>query len=245
MGNKLRPTENALQLLDDVIDVLKRIDNIESRLQGTEHITTLEVGCNMSTGIELLPTAISVFENKYPNTLINVFEDSTPNVVSKLLTRELDFAIVSGNINNAKLSCKCFAEEPFCWICSADNPIAQEENVSIERLSKERLVLPGEDIVSFYKAGVPDMVELKPSWVTVNTITTLRAVMTMGYISHMPMNFVGELIENGQLKLIHTDMNMKRKLYIIYLRKHKLSRRIWEFVDICTSLITKDISDET
>lgn len=134
VGNKLRPTENALKILDDVIDVLKRIEYIESRLYGNEHTTTLKVGCNMSTGIELLPTAISVFENRYSNTVINVFEDSTPNVIGKLLTRELDFAIVSGIINDVKLSCKCFAEEPFCWICNANNPIAEEKNVSIERL---------------------------------------------------------------------------------------------------------------
>lgn len=238
VGGKLKPTEEALQLLDEINDVLYRISVIEEKLNGGNNVPVLKVGCNMPTGTELMLHSIAKFEQKHPQTKLYIFEDKTADLEQKLITGDLDFAIIAGDVSDPRLIQKCIDEQEFCWICNADNPIGTEKNVNFERLSREKLILPDTGVgnMTLLESAIQQRIELRPMWTTSNAVSTLNAVMIMGYVSYLPLNIVRSYVDSGRLKIISTDISTVRKLYAVYLRGKKLNPQMREFIDICESI---------
>lgn len=239
VGGKLKPTDAALQLLDEVNEALRHISAIEDKLNSKDFTPILSIGCNMEIGTSIMLKAVTEFEKIYKQTKLYVFENSTAEIEFKLLTGELDFGLVVGNINNVRIVEECLVEEEFFWVCSPDNPIADEEGVNFARLAEEKLILPGPNIgiIEIIKQHtLKQRIELKPMWATGNAVTMLNAVLTAGYVSYLSWNIVAEYVKAGKLKIISTTMTDTRKICAVYLRGKSLSPKARTFIDICTSL---------
>ena len=243
IGGRLRPTSAAVQLLNDVNEILDLSESMESRLRSGSYAPSLRIGCSMAVGAAILPKAIAEFEKAHPEVKLQIEENNAAKTEQRVLMGEADFAIIAGSIHDERLTQEVFTQEHMCWACHVGHPILSEGEVSISRLAEERLYLPGEDI------GGRDMldgyamaegVKLEPVWSTVNVAAQMDAVLHGRGISLLSEKAVQSHVLSGELAIIPTNMRIFRKLGAIYLRRKRLSGEAREFIDLC-SRIAKEL----
>jgi len=241
VNGKLRPTEDALELLADVSELLDLFKAVENKFYHGLSASNVNIGCNMPIGVGLMFDTIEQFEKTYPHTRFNIFEDKWPTIKQRLFDREIDFAIVTGYeelFDRLGLAHRLLSQVEFCWVCGSTNKIARESHVSLARLAEERLALPDYAGPESFADG--ERIDLRPSWTTVNMTSTLKAVSDMDFVSYLPLTFVQPYLDSGALKRIDADIGHFRNLYYVYLPKHRKKKFYDGFFRLLQELISKN-----
>jgi len=236
VGGRLRPTDTARQLLEDVNEILERYQAMEDRLTAGGYVPALHIGCSMSTGAALLPAAIAAFEEEHPRVSLHIEENSTAEIEARVLRGDLDFALITGAIHDPRLVQESFVEERLCWVCHAGDPILREGRVDLRRLSREKLYLPGADIGGdelLARYAMEEGVVLEPVWTTVNVTAMLEAVLSGRGIALISEKVVRPHVDRGVLAVIPTNMEISRQMGVIRLRKKNLPPEALAFIEIC------------
>ena len=239
VGGHLKPTDFALQLLEDINELLDLYQNLEDKLQSGGYSVSLHIGCSMAVGASILPRAITVFEQKNPTVSLQIEENNTAEIEARVLSGELDFGLIAGNIHDQKLVEDVFIEEKLCWACHVNSPILKEGKVTLARLARERLYLPSEDIggrEQLNQYAMAQGVELRPVWSTVNVTAQMDAILQDRGISLLSEKIIQPYTATGRLAVIPTDMQISRKMGAIYLRRKHLGPEARAFIELCRSV---------
>lgn len=85
----------------------------------------LIIGASQTTGTYLIPRILSLFAQNYPQINFKIQVDSTDKIAKKVLNRQIDIALVGGDIpkdlkNDLKI--ENFVEDSFCLILPKSHP---------------------------------------------------------------------------------------------------------------------------
>jgi len=97
----------------------------------------LIVGASQTIGMYLLPQVLALFAQRYPQINLNVQVNSTRLIAKSVINREINIAIVGGDIPNKmrkKLKIEDFVEDEFSLIVSKDHPFAKKKIITKEDL---------------------------------------------------------------------------------------------------------------
>lgn len=97
----------------------------------------LTLGASQTIGTYLMPRVLALFAQKYPQIDLKVQVNSTRLIANKLLNREIDLAVVGGEIPNEfkqNLTIKNFIEDELSLIISKSHPFAKEKKIQKENL---------------------------------------------------------------------------------------------------------------
>ena len=97
----------------------------------------LTVGASQSIGTYLMPRILAVFLQNYPQLDLKVQLDSTRAIATSIIKREIDVAIVGGEISNElkqKLTIKPFVSDELCLIIARSHPFAIKKVITKEDL---------------------------------------------------------------------------------------------------------------
>jgi DNA-binding transcriptional LysR family regulator len=97
----------------------------------------LNVGASQTIGTYLLPKVLALFAQNYPQIDLKVQINSTRVIAKNVINREIDLAVVGGEIpNNLKknLNVETFVEDEFSLIIPKSHPFATRKTITKEDL---------------------------------------------------------------------------------------------------------------
>ncbi len=190
--------------------ILKIYDNFESEITDINDLRAGRIyfGITNHLGAIVLPHILPEFQEQCPNISIEIFEGSTEPQEMKLVSGELDFAIMHAPVEeseaNPSLNYEILADHPFVIAMSKDNPLVQKaqpmegydypvldvrllQDEPLLTLFKEQRIRHVTDAV-LKKAGINPKIRLQ----TRNYMTTERlAALNMGY-TMLPSDYVNQ-----------------------------------------------------
>lgn len=134
---------------EDLIEIMYQIETLESTLYETalsHRTSTLRVGSFYSVSSNWIPGILKDFYVSYPNTLVRLIEKA-------------DYKTVEEDIQAGKLDCGFFAgthysnvdfiplyKDPYYAILPLDNPLSDQNTVTLEDISQYSFIMPSEGI---------------------------------------------------------------------------------------------------
>ena len=97
----------------------------------------LTVGASQTIGTYLMPRVLALFAQNYPQIDLKVQVNSTRLIANNVLKREIDIAVVGGEIPNElkkNLTIKDFVEDELSLIISKSHPFAKKKKINKENL---------------------------------------------------------------------------------------------------------------
>ena len=97
----------------------------------------LTVGASQTIGTYLMPRILALFAQKYPQINLKVQVDSTRTIATSIIKREIDVALVGGEISNElkkKMTIQTFVSDELCLIVSNSHPFAVKKKIQKEDL---------------------------------------------------------------------------------------------------------------
>ena len=138
-NNKISLTENGkifLQYSERILALCEESCRALIDLKNGER-GNLTVGASQTLGIYLLPRVLALFAQNYPQINLKVQVNSTRVIARNVLNREIDIAVVGGEIPNdlqKNLIVETFVEDEFSLIIAKSHPFASKKTITKEDL---------------------------------------------------------------------------------------------------------------
>jgi DNA-binding transcriptional LysR family regulator len=138
-NNKISLTENGrvfLQYSERILSLCEESCRALIDLKNGER-GNLTVGASQTIGIYLLPRVLALFAQNYPQINLKVQVNSTRVIAKNVLHREIDIAVVGGEIPTElqkNLIVENFVEDEFSLIVAKSHPFATKQKITKEDL---------------------------------------------------------------------------------------------------------------
>ena len=138
-NNKISLTENGkvfLQYSERILALCEESCRALIDLKNGDR-GNLTVGASQTIGTYLMPRVLALFAQNYPQLDLKVQVNSTRLIANNVLNREIDIAVVGGEIPNElkkNLTIKDFVEDEFSLIISKSHPFASKKKIKKENL---------------------------------------------------------------------------------------------------------------
>ena len=138
-NNKISLTENGkvfLQYSERILALCEESCRALIDLKNGDR-GNLTVGASQTIGTYLMPRVLALFAQNYPQIDLKVQVNSTRLIANNVLNREIDIAVVGGEIPNElkkNLTIKDFVEDELSLIISKSHPFAKNKKINKENL---------------------------------------------------------------------------------------------------------------
>ncbi len=138
-NNKISLTENGkvfLQYSERILALCEESCRALIDLKNGDR-GNLTVGASQTIGTYLMPRVLALFAQNYPQIDLKVQVNSTRLIANNVLNREIDLAVVGGEIPDevkGNLTVKHFVEDELSLIISKSHPFAKKKKISKENL---------------------------------------------------------------------------------------------------------------
>lgn len=239
-GKEIDLTEEGLILYkySKELDILHR--NLEAEIRNKSGIhKSYKVGASMTVGGYVLPYILAEYKKEHPNTDILLQVNNTEEIISKLLNRKLDLALVEGNFDRDKFSYKKFKDDEMVLAVSDKHQFAKKGKVSIEE------ILQGELIIREKGSGTREIFENKLKelgydissfnpYMELGSISAIKSLVeeNLGYTIISKETIKREL-KQSVIKIVEIEgVQIYREFNFIYLKENN-EKFIDEFIKFC------------
>lgn len=138
-NNKISLTENGkvfLEYSERILALCEESCRALIDLKNGER-GNLTVGASQTIGTYLMPRVLALFAQNYPQIDLKVQVNSTRIIAKNIITREIDIAVVGGEIPDElkkNLTIENFVEDEFSLIVSRSHPFAKKKIITKEDL---------------------------------------------------------------------------------------------------------------
>ncbi len=126
----------AQRMLDDARSIRQIAAHANHR-----HRNMLALGAFPSLASYVLPEYVFRIKQHHPQLKLQLVEEKTQALIGLLLDKKLDAAILALPVEHDALSYRTLFEDPFTLAVSADHPLANLDEVDLERVTRENLLL--------------------------------------------------------------------------------------------------------
>lgn len=231
-------TEEGLILLKyaEEIDLLYRA--IEMNLKNKGAIAkTYNIGASMTIGGYVLPYLLGKYKKLYENIDILLQVNNTEEILEKLVSGKLDFALIEGLFDKKKFKFKKFKDDELVLAVSKEHDFAKVKEVSIEAVINGNLILRERgsgtrDIFenSLIELGY-DLNDLK-CYMEIGSISAIKSLveLNLGY-TIISRETIKKELKIGTIKEIAIKgLSIYREFNFVYLYEEDF---IEEFMDFC------------
>jgi LysR family hydrogen peroxide-inducible transcriptional activator len=144
LGRKAVLTESGATFLERARRILFEVENAAKELSDSPGLgRRITVGAIPTVAPYLLPPLLARSREKYPNLEIHVREDFRTFLVRGVVEGELDLAITSLPVKDARISIETLLTEPLLLVVGKGHRLAQRPHVSAGDLASETFVMLG------------------------------------------------------------------------------------------------------
>ena len=132
VGNKMYLTESGKQYIATARSMLAIYSHFEEGIKNNEFVNrgSLRVGTSVFRASHFLPLFIPTFISEYPDVELSIVEDTSSNLESKLISNDLDIAIMSYPITHQSIIYHEFSTEEV--LIAVPNKLHSPDTVIIE-----------------------------------------------------------------------------------------------------------------
>lgn len=185
----------------------------------------LIIGASQTIGIYLLPRVLVLFAKNYPQINLKVQVNSTRIISKHVINREIDLAVVGGEIPNdlkKNLIIEDFVEDEFSLIISKTHPFAKKKKITKEDLYHLNFItLNSNSTIRKFIDTILTQNDIKIKQLKIimqlNSIEGIKTAVSLGlgaaFVSSSTIDKEMELKKIEILKI--ENIHMTRKLFII------------------------------
>lgn len=140
--NRLVPTQEALELHPEIVQIATQIERLKEFSQAlSTRQTSLRVACVPSVAATLLAPAVAKFSERHPQVACQLETNAHPELVDRLMRRQVDLGFSASTLKNPAV-----VEEPVakgCAVCVAPLGTFSKRKTSVtwDDLAKLRVIL--------------------------------------------------------------------------------------------------------
>jgi DNA-binding transcriptional LysR family regulator len=242
LGRTIIPTKEAEILYGRALEIIEKADILKDTIGQVKNEITgkLIIGASTIPGVYLMPPMMTVFRRKYPSISFQILISDSGEIVNSVLKHELLLGIVGAKLGHEQISYTPFVEDELIVISSPSLtgsnrmtlrdlikfPMVLREEGSGTRRETER-ILEGRGITRD---------DIKIVGIFGSTDAIKQAVKAGLGVSIISRFSVKDELKHGVLKEIKlTDIQMRRKFYIVTHKKRTLPRAYSIFLKYITA----------
>ncbi|GAB2942437.1 LysR family transcriptional regulator [Hafnia psychrotolerans] len=209
-GRTVVLTEAGKLLADDFFESRERRTQLERHLKDLRYMKGGAISIRVGAGLvdTFVEYVLKKFAASYPNVFVEIVAGSMQATLAAIVQGEADMALAFGPIGNPELKRHSFPWGPICAVVNPQHPIAHLKSVTIEELSKHRLISLSETfgLQRHMNAMFQSQGYLFTPAYRCNLFSTAMSLSISGMgISFMSAQAAGERIEHNILVAVPVD----------------------------------------
>lgn len=205
-GKKLRLTRAGV-LLQRACTTMRHDDMILMEQMKTDREVKLSFGATLTIGDFVLPEKLAEFLELEPDAKIRMLVDNTQELLKKINTGELDFAVIEGYFRKSEYEYKVWSRQHYIAVCGGS--YAMQDSVKLlSDLFGERIILREQgsgtrEIIERYLAERNYSVRDFKSGMEIGSISAIKLLVSAGCgITFLYEAAVKPELESGALRQI-------------------------------------------
>lgn len=229
LGRTIIPTKEAEILYSHTMEIIEKTDNLKEAIGRFKKKVTgeLVVGASTIPGTYLMPSIMSAFKKKYPFISFQIIISDSKDVVGKVLKHELIMGIVGAKLGDEQINYMPFVEDELIVVSSPS--FIRDQKMKLADLIKYPMVLREEgsgtrkETEKILENKEFSLDNIKLAGIFGSTDAIKQAVKAGLGVSILSRLSVTDELRYKTLKEIKlTDIQMKRKFYIVTHKKRTL-----------------------
>lgn len=237
IGRRLQISPAGQKLHEYASRILSMFDDMEKGLRNWDSFGVLRVGASITIGSQFLPNYVKAFYSRSPGTEIRALVGPSEQMEQKILSNELDFALIEGVCHVPAFVCEAYMEDRLTVICPAKGPFYHGQTISVEDFRRQKFLLreQGSGTREVFDRAVEQAgVSISPVWEAMSTTALVNAVINGLGIAVLPHRMVSGPLAQGLVAAVRVEgLDFCRKFHIIYHKEKYLTPSAMEFFDLC------------
>jgi len=217
----------ARKILLELEDARRAIGNLSGEVTGT-----LSLAASHHVSLHRLPPILRAFTAEYPKVKLDLRFDESEVAYQGVLRGELELALITlsltpdDNINSIPIW-----QDALQYVVSRDHPLANEQHVSLEQLTRYTAILPDQN--TFTRQLVEQLFERHnlqlDAGMSTNYLDTIRMMVTIG----LGWSLLPESLVRDDLHVLPVEAEpVFRQLGVIHHRNRTLSNAARHLVEM-------------
>lgn len=242
IGRRLRLTEAGQRFWEYASHISALFEDMEKGMRNWDSFGLLRVGASITIGSQFLPSYVKAFYNRYPGTEVRVLVAPSDELEQRILTSELDFALIEGVAHHPSILSEEYMEDHLTVICPANGYFQNGQVLTVEEFKQQKFLLrePGSGTREvFDRAAESAGFSVQPIWEAMSTTALVNAVINGLGIAVLPHRMVTGPLERGLITAVRVEgMDFRRRFHIIWHKKKYLTGSAKAFIDLCRNYET-------
>jgi DNA-binding transcriptional LysR family regulator len=229
LGRTIVPTKEAEVLYSHALEIIEKANTLNDLIGQTKKDMKGEliVGASTIPGTYLLPTIMAAFQRKHPSVSFQILISDSRGIVDRISKHELLLGIVGAKLGNEHLNYIPFVEDELIVVSSPS--LVKNNKMTLKELIKFPLVLREEgsgtrrETEKILESKGVSLEDINITGIFGSTDAIKQAVKAGLGVSILSRLSVKDELKHNILKEIElTDIQMKRKFYIVTHKKRTL-----------------------
>ena len=225
--NKISLTENgkvffqyAERILSLCEESCRSINDLKNGERGS-----LTIGASQTIGIYLLPRVLSLAAKNYPQIHFNVQVNSTRIIVKNLINKEIDVAVVGGEIPNdfkKNLKVENFLTDEFRLIIAKSHPFTKQQSITRQDLYDLNFItLNANSTIRKFIESILSQNQIEPKKFKIimelNSIEAIKTAVSLGLgAAFVSSSAIEKEIELKKIQILKIEnIQMARQIFLI------------------------------
>jgi DNA-binding transcriptional LysR family regulator len=229
LGRTIIPTKEAEVLYSHALEIIEKANTLNDLIGQSKKDMKGEliVGASTIPGTYLLPSIIAAFQRKHPSVSFQILISDSKGIVDRISKHELLLGIVGAKLGNEHVNYVPFVEDELIVVSSPS--LVKNNKMTLKELIKFPLVLREEgsgtrrETEKILESRGVSLEDINITGIFGSTDAIKQAVKAGLGVSILSRLSVKDELKHNILKEIElTDIQMKRKFYIITHKKRTL-----------------------
>jgi DNA-binding transcriptional LysR family regulator len=225
--NKISLTENGKVFLEYAERILslceescRSIIDLKNGERGN-----LTIGASQTIGIYLLPRVLALFAKNYPQIHFKVQVNSTRTIAKNLINKEIDLAVVGGEIPNdlkKNLKVENFLKDEFSLIIAKSHPFTKKQTITKQELySLNFITLNANSTIRKFIETILSQNEIETKKLKIimelNSIENIKTAVSLGLgAAFVCSSSIEKEIDEEQIQILKIEnIKMIRQIFLI------------------------------
>lgn len=239
IGRRLSVTDAGRALLRKAKHISSLFDDAERELREIDARGKISVGATLTIGALFLPKFAAEYTEENPGTEIRSLVAPTNVLEQKVLSYELDFALIEGIAHDPDLVIEDFMDDELCVVAAPGGKYSPEQIISTEEFKNEKILVREASSGTrevFDHATEKAGFRIEPLWESFSTTAIIHAAICGLGIAVIPFRMAYPYIDYGALIRIRVEgLDLRRKFFLIRHREKQLSASAREFLEFCNN----------
>ena len=221
--HELKPTPEGEILVKYGLRLQAMYANIARAISDAkQHKQTITIGLTPTAELNVITSVFFKLFKEQSSIRIIVITDTLQGFEKKLKSYEIDIAIVDGRIADSSLNSVLLDNDSLILVTSADHPFANKEMVTLDELTKEKLIirLPGSGTRTLFEASLASnnrSIEEFNVIVEVDNVATIKELVQHNLgVSILARSACLEEAKDKRLRIIPVkELSMNREINIV------------------------------